>query len=228
MVKPVPIFISYSHKDKIHLEEFLKFLKPDMSAKRISVWTDNDILAGQPWDKTIKDNLNKSAIILFLVSQDFMASNYINAVEISTALQNNQIVSIPVIIRPALLNKSALNVYQVVPTGAKPISDWDPQDAGWIDVIAALDKVIDSINGLTVNCSESYQYAQTTYAASLKKVNTTDRLFMLLMLILFTGGLITFAAGIGLERWFYIYTAMLAMGISFVCYFLSKRLNFFG
>ena len=202
----------------------MKFLKPDMVNNRISIWTDNDILAGQPWDKTIKDNLNNSAIILFLVSQDFIASNYINAVEITAALQNNQIVGIPVIIRPALLNKSALNIYQVIPTGAIPITDWNPQDKGWIDVVVALNKVIDSING-QVTGDESLN-VKTSYAVSLKRVNTTDKLFMSLMILLLAGCVVVFVAGICLERYFYIYTALLGMGISFAGYFWGRKLSF--
>ncbi|MEM9886109.1 MAG: hypothetical protein AAF849_09470 [Bacteroidota bacterium] len=50
------------------------------------IWYDGAILAGQQWDVEIKKNLAASQIILFLISADFMASDYIMEEEYPKAL----------------------------------------------------------------------------------------------------------------------------------------------
>ncbi|MEM0992220.1 MAG: toll/interleukin-1 receptor domain-containing protein [Bacteroidota bacterium] len=51
------------------------------------IWYDGSIIAGQQWDVEIKKNLAASQIILFLISADFMASDYIMEEEYPKALQ---------------------------------------------------------------------------------------------------------------------------------------------
>ena len=55
------IFISYSHKDKTFLTEFLTQLKPLERDGIIDPWTDRRIQPGDNWDDEIKQGLKLQA-----------------------------------------------------------------------------------------------------------------------------------------------------------------------
>src|SRR5215467_8015076 len=83
-------------KLKIHLS-------PLLHQGFIDVWHDRNISAGSDWEQEIKEQLNAAQIILLLVSPDFMASNYINNVELKRAIERHQRGEarvIPIILRP--------------------------------------------------------------------------------------------------------------------------------
>lgn len=211
MVKPINIFISYAHADAPLLAEFEKFLAPYERNKTITVWTDRDITPGQTWDSWIKLKLRQSEIILFLVSQDFLASNYINDVEIKEAIDNSRVINIPVIVRPVLMSQLVLNYLQVVPSGAKPVIKWEPPDEGWIDIIKALEKVFAQING----------NAQSLTA----RAYSTDKIVMGLIITLLVISLGVFVYGLFKMSQFHIFTSFVGMGIGLVGYFLGRKMK---
>ncbi|MEL6943165.1 MAG: toll/interleukin-1 receptor domain-containing protein, partial [Bacteroidota bacterium] len=51
------------------------------------IWYDGEIIAGQEWDTEIKKNLAAAQIILFLISDNFIASDYIMEEEYPKSLQ---------------------------------------------------------------------------------------------------------------------------------------------
>lgn len=211
MVKPINIFISYAHADADLLDEFKKFLVPYERKKTITVWTDRDINAGQTWDKWIKGRLQQSEIILFLVSQDFLASSYINDVEIKEAIDNSRLISIPIILRPILMSQLVLNYLQVIPTGAQPVIKWNPRDEAWVDVIKSLEKVFTQLND---------NNRKVTFRAY-----SSDKLVTGLILILFVISLGVFVYGLIKVSEFHISTSFVGMGISLLGYFLSRKLK---
>lgn len=84
--KQVNIFLSYSHKDKQlkdELDTSLIALKRD---ERISVWQDNiNIGGGDEWNEEIKEAMERSDIILLLISAEFIKSDYIWKKELPVA-----------------------------------------------------------------------------------------------------------------------------------------------
>src|SRR3954470_14701905 len=83
---PMSLFYSYSHKDEAlrkKLETHLSLLQDEGV---ISGWHDRRIAAGAEWDGAISENLDKSGIILLLVSADFLASRYCRDVEVARAM----------------------------------------------------------------------------------------------------------------------------------------------
>ncbi len=209
MLKPVSIFISYSHKDLPFMEELQNFLTPNIQDKKISVWTDYRILAGQEWDKVIKENLKKSSMIIFLVSQNFIISDYINKIEVKIAEQNDKMIIIPVLIGAIQMQRFPLRNYQVLPTGAIPVDQWEPQNKAWVNVVDELDKVINALN----------ENSKTE-----KRVVTTDRIFMSLIIFLLLGCIIMFVYGVYNESNFHTSTALFGIGISLAGYLFGKKL----
>ena len=232
MVKPISIFVSYAHEDEGYLLELMTSFKPFVRNKTIKVWTDIAILAGQKWDDLIKANLNECQIILFLVSRDFIASDYINDTEIKAAIENNKI-PISVIIRKVELSDFALNRYQIIPSKAKPVNEWENKDAAWVDIERSLKLVFDKINGVSAEQIEnsSYSKSENIPVNNIQKgVNLTDKLvlsfIMLLMcigLVMLIYGIIKLLNGDGDLGKFNIYIGIALAGLGLFFYFHGRK-----
>ena len=100
---PVNIFFCYAHEDEALLKKLKTFLAPLQRQGLVDAWHDRDISAGTEWKREISQHLNSAQIILLLVSSDFMASDYVNNVEMKRALERHKLgeaILIPVILRP--------------------------------------------------------------------------------------------------------------------------------
>lgn len=148
MSKPVKVFISYAHKDEQYKEELTKRLKPYESRNIIEAWDDRKMLPGQDWHTEINNRLQWANVILYLVSPDFMASDYINDVELAKAMERHHTGEqrlVPIIIRPSDLSILDISKFQAVPKNAKPVTTFNNQDEAWLDVITALSKLFSAI-----------------------------------------------------------------------------------
>ena len=141
------IFYSYSHQDKAlrdNLEKQLTVLKQN---ELITDWHDGEISAGTEWDAEIKKNLNAADIILLLVSADFLASVYIEKVELKQALERHeagQARVIPIILRDCDWRSSTLGKLQALPKDGKAITKWKDQDEAYLDVVNGIRKALET------------------------------------------------------------------------------------
>lgn len=141
----VKVFISYSHKD----EEYKNQLSSHLAALKrngiIQQWDDRQIELGQQWDNQINSAMNEADLILFLVSSDFINSDYIFEKEMSAALERskrNETKLVPIIVRPCDFADTPLAQFQATPKNAKPISTWSNQDEAFMDVIEHLKMIL--------------------------------------------------------------------------------------
>jgi len=87
---------------------------------------------------------------IFLVSSDFMASEFINDIEIKKAIErhkNREVIIVPIIIRPCDFQSLPISKFQALPKDAKPVSKWEDVDEAWLDIVISLKKVAEAING---------------------------------------------------------------------------------
>ena len=85
-----PVFISYSHQDREWLAKLKLFLRPMEDQGLLQVWDDSDIKPGARWADDIKAALDGARIAVFLVTQNFLNSNFIREKELPTLLKNAQ------------------------------------------------------------------------------------------------------------------------------------------
>ena len=222
MPAPITIFISYAHKDISYLQELQTFLKPYLRNKTIDIWTDKEIVAGEKWNELIKAKLNDSEIILFLVSPDFLASDFINDTEIKSAIENKKIITIPVLIRPIIMELLQINYLQIIPSGAKPVSDWESRDKAWNDVLLALQEVFKKINeqepGLVPDPGKRSR--QTIHSS---KINFSDRLVKGLFATLIAVCICAFLYGLLKRDSYYSFTSLAGLGIGALAWFFLRR-----
>ncbi len=229
MANPISIFISYAHKDEPFLEELQTFLKPYERNKTIHVWTDKNIVAGQQWDEMIKTQLANSKIILFLISPDFLASDYINDNEIKSALekyQSHSLVIIPVIIRPIDMDLLQMKYLQVVPTGAKPVSDWESRDKAWNDVIIALKNVFLQVGNTNSNMQATAGNNNNPgYVQDFKKSFISSKIVTWLFILLIAACIGLFIWGMINRDGFICSTSLGGIGAGILGYFISKKFD---
>jgi hypothetical protein len=79
---PKLLFISYSHIDHKWLEEINKFLKPLERKGVIKIWNDQDMKSGTKWRDEIQHSLEIAQVAVLLVTQAFIASDFIRNKEI--------------------------------------------------------------------------------------------------------------------------------------------------
>lgn len=139
------VFISYSHKDEELKMQFDAHLSGLKRLQLIEVWDDRQVLIGDKWDDIIKQRLLSSEIVIFLISSDFLASEYINEVEINETIirhHRNEVYIAPIFLRPCDFASSILSNFQGVPRDARFITSWESIDSAFLSVINELKKII--------------------------------------------------------------------------------------
>lgn len=166
--KPKKVFISYSHDDLDYRKELQKYLINLERDNLIEVWQDGMIQPGTEWDLTIKENLEKAEVIILLVSQSFIASNYIHEVELKTTIEkqlNGTAQFFPILIKNCdyrewkalpekVINNLAeeaipLKQFQFIPQSKeeqrlKPINSWTHPEDAWVIISKKIREYVSS------------------------------------------------------------------------------------
>ncbi len=111
------LFVSYSHKDSHWLERLKVHLSPLTRNKGIEVWDDQRIRAGNLWRDEIDRALSHASAAVMLVSPDFLASDFIQEVELPVLLRSAEkhgTKILPVIVAPCRYDLSPLAQFQAV------------------------------------------------------------------------------------------------------------------
>lgn len=150
------IFVSYSHKDEQFREELevhLAMLKREGS---IDVWHDRRIVAGSEINSTIDVELERSDIVLLLISPDFLASSYCFDVEVQRAMQlrsQGKCEVIPAILRPCDWQSAnaPFSKLLAVPKDGFPVSKWPDRDDAFLDIVKQLRKALEAFASKTTS-----------------------------------------------------------------------------
>lgn len=81
------VFISYSHADTQWLRLLNTHLKPLTRDQKVEIWSDQKIRKGERWRDRIHKQLAMARVGIFLVSADFLASDFIHAQELPPLLR---------------------------------------------------------------------------------------------------------------------------------------------
>lgn len=145
-------FCSYAHEDDALRRQLVRHLSTLTRSNKIDVWNDRNINAGEDWKKQIDANLNRADIVLFLLSADFFASDYIDSVEIQTALERQRRDAcriVPILIRPTAWEHSRLSDFQIIPRAQRKVlavTSWPNRDEAWVEVVRKISGVIEELH----------------------------------------------------------------------------------
>lgn len=120
-----PIFISYSHRDAVWLERLQTYLKPFVRGMEIEPWDDREIDLGDQWRAKIDEALASAKVAVLLVSQDFLASDFIHQHElpyIFEAAESRKLALCWIPIRPSSYMNTPLERYQTFGDPRTPLA----------------------------------------------------------------------------------------------------------
>lgn len=87
---PKKLFISYSSRNAAFIKRFITHLEILKAAGLIDPWYDRMIESGTKWDDSIRAEMRSSDVIIFLLSPDFLATEYIMKTEIPLAIEQHK------------------------------------------------------------------------------------------------------------------------------------------
>lgn len=139
----VPVFVSYAHADAAALERLRVHLKPLFRAGNIACWDDGALKPGQRWRREIFQAIEAARVFVLLLSQDFLASDFINAEELPRILAAEErgiATVLTVYLKPLRGEGERLAALQAVNNPAKPMSalSGHEQEAVWVQLQEAV------------------------------------------------------------------------------------------
>jgi hypothetical protein len=144
-----PIEVFYSCSDSKRDAPLLEFLESHLGTLKqnnvITTWHKRQIVAGSDWQREVDHHLKTAALILLLISPDFLASGYQYGVELQLAMERHnkhEARVIPILLRPCDWENTPFRALQVVPRNEKPITSWRNRDEAWVDVVQNIRAVL--------------------------------------------------------------------------------------
>ncbi len=118
------VFVSYSHADVEWLQLLRTHLAPVERLFAVDVWDDRRIAAGTRWREEIEKAMDAAKVAVLLVSPHFLASRFINEVELPRLLgaaQKRGLTVVWVPVSASLVDLTALGAVQGAHDPAEPL-----------------------------------------------------------------------------------------------------------
>ncbi len=119
------VFISYSRKDKKYLDELHAQMAFHVRKGLISSWDDSQIVPGNRWMDDITQAIKSTKVAVFLVSADFLASNFIAEHELAPLLkaaEHEGVVVLSVILGACAFSATPLADFQAINVPSRPLN----------------------------------------------------------------------------------------------------------
>ena len=134
--EPGHIFLSYSHKDDARwLEEIKTALKPILRDKPLKLWDDTQGIApGTLWRSEIDSALASAKAAIFLVSQNFLASDFIHNNELPILLdaaEKHKVLILWIAVSASTVELTAPRLASYRPLNSDPTKPLDQFDGPW-------------------------------------------------------------------------------------------------
>jgi TOMM system kinase/cyclase fusion protein len=118
------VFISYSHKDQEWLAQLQTMMKPLVRSGAVLPWADTMIRTGADWHEQIQTALTTAKVGVMLVSSNFLASDFIAAVELPallTAAAEEGLQVCWILVSACLYETSGLSRFQAAHDISRPL-----------------------------------------------------------------------------------------------------------
>jgi hypothetical protein len=106
------VFISYSHADARMLESLLPYFATLERDQLVDVWVDRDIKGGDRWSDEIDAALGAASVAVLLISQQFLASDFIYRQELPRILARQlegRLTVLPVFLSPSTVTSDVIS-----------------------------------------------------------------------------------------------------------------------
>jgi hypothetical protein len=138
----VSVFVSYSHKDRRHLEKLRDHLAPLERNGEVEIWWDGRIEPGQYWETRIRDRLLNADIVVLLLTANFFSSDYCVDKELQLAREREReghADIIPILVHSCLFESHWIGQLQAIKAfGNLPVAETTQRDKAWAYVARQL------------------------------------------------------------------------------------------
>ncbi|MBC7778407.1 MAG: TIR domain-containing protein [Phycisphaerae bacterium] len=143
---PLKVFISYSKHDHQHKDTLLKHLSGLRG--KVVAWHDHDIFPGEDWDERIKAALCEADVVLYLVTHNSLATDYIQRVELPIIEQRCAVgdcILVPVIVDFCLWTELDFAKRNALPEKDVSITDkkWANENEAWVKVVEGVRRILE-------------------------------------------------------------------------------------
>ncbi|WP_417786150.1 COR domain-containing protein [Tenacibaculum sp.] len=173
-LKMKKIFISYSKQDIRLVNKFIEHLSALQRDGKVAHWYCSELKAGSVWDEEIQKHLDEADIVCFMISPNFMKTEYIHEHEIKKAFEkkakDEKFKIVPIILnfcRWTTANNN-LGQFSALPYTAKPVVDFKNQDMAWYIIQECLRLIIDK----DINPTDDTFYASQELPSDVLKIYT--------------------------------------------------------
>lgn len=143
------LFISYSKLDLKYVNKFRDHLTALKLDGKLGSWYCTELTAGSGWNTEIQEHFDNADLVCFMISPNFMKTQYIHEYEIEKAFakkhKNPNFLIVPIIIdfcRWTTIHNN-LGQFTALPYMAKPILDFPNQNKAWYIIEHALRIILD-------------------------------------------------------------------------------------
>lgn len=136
------VFVSYSHRDRKHLDRLRVHMRPLERAGLVDLWDDTRIAAGGKW----RSEIAQAAVLL--VSADFLASAFIVENELPpllSAAKGGGTTILPVIVSASRFERTpTLSSFQAVNSPSRPLAGLPAaeRERVWVEVANAVEAAL--------------------------------------------------------------------------------------
>ncbi len=146
----IKLFYSYSHKDQQHREKMEKSLTLLRDQDGIlKDWSDQQILPGQHISEKIREQIMETDIFVFLLSQDFIASEPCReewSLASKIASERPSIIRVPIILSEcSWKHMEGMSQLKALPKDGKPIKNFQDKETAWQQVYEGLRELIEEL-----------------------------------------------------------------------------------
>lgn len=147
----VHLFISYAHVNEKELIPFRQHLTLLSQQGYIQVWHDRNLVAGEKWETGIREELNKTEVVLFFYTTAAWVSDFIKNTELPIALDRSDKGECAVLWVPLERNnlhdphplEKRLKALQCATRDAQTIYSFEPPQIGWMQVEESIRKAVE-------------------------------------------------------------------------------------
>ena len=137
---PAQVYLAYAPKDQALLQQLCRHLSGLERAGLIRLWSDQQIGAGEDWEKSKSKALLAADLIVLLVSADFLAHPTVYEKEVKVAMEQEQAGKaqvIPLILRECIWQYESYAHLQALPSNGEPVTSdaWENEDDAFADIV---------------------------------------------------------------------------------------------
>lgn len=143
----IEIVYSYASQDEEFLLRLEKHLSPLEAKGQIVGWHRQKLPAGSDMQSESIEHFNRAALILLLVSPDFLASPqcYNETMRSMERHRAGSVRVIPILLRHTYLKDAPFLELKMLPSNSKPITKWSNHDEAFEDVVRGISQAVEDM-----------------------------------------------------------------------------------